>query len=155
MDKKLEACRKAIKEKGSVEQIIMQGTFFGLPRSGKTTTRERLIGKAPAQQQHSTGVVEEVSHVEIEKTTVQFVSHCKWKEVTDLNAMVVEDIAGSALPQSKEDQIQSSAAPKVHQQPYSERLSLVKNIVRKVKSMFQQKHGPPNIQVRHHLSDEI
>ena len=159
MDKKLEACRKAIKEKGSDEQIIMQGTFIGLPRSGKTTTKERLIGRVPALQQPSTGVAEKVSHVEIERTTVQLVSHCIWNEVTDLNeeaAMVVEDIAGSTIPQSegdsKEDQTQSSAAPEIREQLSPQRQSLVQKIVQKVKSMFQQRHGTPNIQVRHHLS---
>jgi hypothetical protein len=28
---RVEACRQAIREKGAVDQIIMQGIFFGLP----------------------------------------------------------------------------------------------------------------------------
>jgi hypothetical protein len=28
---KVEACRRAIREKGAIDQIIMQGIFFGLP----------------------------------------------------------------------------------------------------------------------------
>ena len=32
--RKLSACRQAIKEKGAIDQIIMQGILFGLPLSG-------------------------------------------------------------------------------------------------------------------------
>ena len=63
---KVEACRRAIREKGAVDQIIMQGIFFGLPRSGKTSTKKRLTGEKPGLEQPSTGVAEEVTRVEIE-----------------------------------------------------------------------------------------
>ena len=117
----MEACRRAIREKGAVDQIIMQGIFFGLPRSGKTSTKKRLTGQKPSLEQPSTGVAEEVTRVEIEgqqpileqpstgvaeevthveiedieKTTVQLLSPSIWNEVADLSeeaAIVAEDV---------------------------------------------------------------
>ena len=94
----MEACRRAIREKGAVNQIMMQGIFFGLPRSGKTSTKKRLTGQKPALVTPSTGVAEEVTRVEIEdieKTTVQLLSRSTWNEVADLSeeaAIVVEDV---------------------------------------------------------------
>ena len=117
----MEACRQAIQEKGAVDQIIMQGIFFGLPRSGKTSTKKRLTGQKPALDQPSTGVAEEVTHVEIEgqlptleqistgeaeevthvemedieKTTIQLLSRSTWNEVSDLSeeaAIAVDDV---------------------------------------------------------------
>ena len=99
----------------------MQGIFFGLPRSGKTSTKKRLTGQKPNLEQPSTGVAEEVTRVEIEgqqpileqpstgvaeevthveiedieKTTVQLLSRSTWNEVADLSeeaAIVVEDV---------------------------------------------------------------
>ena len=52
---KVEACRQAIREKGAVDQIIMQGIFFGLLRSGKTSTKKHLTGQKPALEQANTG----------------------------------------------------------------------------------------------------
>lgn len=96
IQRRLDACHRAIMEKGAIEQLLMQGIFFGLPRSGKTSTKKRLVGKKLAAEEASTGVSEKVSRVEIEKTTVQFVSRLMWNEIIDLNeetAMIVEDIA--------------------------------------------------------------
>ena len=76
----------------------MQGIFFGLPRSGKTSSKKRLVGKTPSRQQASTGVAEKVSRVEIEQTTVQSVSKFSWNEVSELNdetALVVDDIVNN------------------------------------------------------------
>ena len=78
----------------------MQGIFFGLPRSGKTSSKKRLVGKTPSRQQASTGVAEKVSRVEIEQTTVQYVSKYSWNEVSELNdetALVVDDIVDHQL----------------------------------------------------------
>ena len=117
----MEACRRAIREKGAVDQIIMQGIFLGLPRSGKTSTKKHLTGQKPSLEQPSTGVAEEVTRVEIEgqqpileqpstgvaeevtrvemedieKTTVQLLSRSTWNEVADLSeeaAIVAEDV---------------------------------------------------------------
>ena len=94
----MEACCRTIREKGAVDQIIMQGIFFGLPRSGKTSTKKCLTGQKPSLEQPSTAVAEEVTRVEIEdieKTTVQLLSQSTWNEVADLSeetAIVVEDV---------------------------------------------------------------
>ena len=61
----------------------MQGIFLGLPRSGKTSTKKRLVGKKLAVEETSTGVAEKASHVEIEKTTVQFASRLMWNEIVN------------------------------------------------------------------------
>ena len=56
------------------------------------------MGKTPSRQQASTGVAEKVSRVEIEQTTVQYVSKYSWNEVSELNdetALVVDDIVES------------------------------------------------------------
>ena len=95
VQRKLEACHRAIQSKGAIDQIMMQGMFLGLPRSGKTSTKRCLVGKRSKEIESSTGVAEKGSHVEIEKTTVQ-VSQLKWNEVNDLDeetVMVVDDIS--------------------------------------------------------------
>ena len=120
----------------------MQGIFFGLPRSGKTSTKKRLVGKRPSLQQASTGVAEKISRVEIEKSTVQFVSQSIWNEVIDLDeeaAIVVEDIAGNM---SRNDNHPSSGVRQestMEPQSPPPRTNLLPNIVRKVKSMFVKK----------------
>ena len=91
----MNVCRQAIQDKGGIDQIIMQGIFFGLPRSGKTSTKKRLVGKKPALKQTSTGVAEKVSRVELDKSTVQHLSQYTWNEVTELSdetALVIEEI---------------------------------------------------------------
>ena len=127
IERKLSTCREAIKEKGAIDQTVMQGIFFGLPRSGKTSTKKRLVGKKPAVEQTSTGVAEKVSRVEIEKSTVQLLSHRTWNEVTELNdetALVIEEIVdhvaandlevndGASANVSQVHRVQNAAAPK-------------------------------------------
>ena len=67
---------------------------MGFPRSGKTSTKKRLMGKRPSRQQASTGVAEKASRVEIEKTTVQSLSAANWHEIDDLDeetAVITDD----------------------------------------------------------------
>ena len=94
-EERLDLCKKALEEKDTVDQIIMQGIFVGFPRSGKTSTKKRLMGKRPDRQQASTGVAEKDSRVEIEKTTVQSLSPADWHEIDDLDeetAVITDDI---------------------------------------------------------------
>ena len=146
--KKVEACRQAIREKGAVDQIIMQGIFFGLPRSGKTSTKKRLTGQKPALKQASTGVAEEVTHVEIEdieKTTVQLLSRSIWNEVTDLSeeaAIVVEDVTTHFT----QDHGSSSASEKLvkrimKSQATSPIPNVIQKIVRKARKMFEKSNA--------------
>ena len=148
---KVEACRQAIREKGAVDQIIMQGIFFGLPRSGKTSTKKRLTGQKPALEQPSTGVAEEVTHVEIEdieRTTVQLLSRSTWNEVADLSeeaAIVVEDVTthftqdrGSSGNRKLVKKIMKSHA--TYSTP-----SKMDKIVDKVKIMFVRKSDAPDV----------
>ena len=81
--KHLAACERAMKEKGSVEQIAMHCVFLGLPRSGKSSLIRRLLGKRLSVSS-STGVAETSIKVEIRKSTAQ-VSGLLWCELEDLD----------------------------------------------------------------------
>jgi GTPase SAR1 family protein len=147
----------------------MQGIFFGLPRSGKTSTKKRLTGQKPALEQPSTGVAEEVTRVEIEsqqpileqtstgvaeevtrvemedieKTTVQILTPSIWNEVTDLSeeaAIVVEDVT-THFTQDRESSV---ASRKLVQQIMKSQATapipnVIKRIIRKAKKKFIQK----------------
>ena len=43
----------------------MQGVFIGHPRSGKTTSKKRLVGKKPELNEPSTGVAEKVTELKL------------------------------------------------------------------------------------------
>ena len=142
IQQKLHACQQAIREKGAVDQILMQGIFFGLPRSGKTSTKRRLVGKGALSHQSSTGVAEKVSHVEIEKTTVQFISQLLWNEVTDLNeetAMIVDDICKHILTKDPSNDTVPDLALVPPRSPASERKRLKHTVFRRVKEIFERK----------------
>ena len=151
---KLEACRQAIKEKGAIDHIVMQGIFFGLPRSGKTSTKKRLIGKKAAKEQPSTGVLEEVTQIEIEKTTVQLFSQSYWSEVADLSeeaAIVADDVTEHFTLSCN-----SSGNSKMLKRIMKLRATIpnenvIQNIVHKVKMMFVQRST--NTAVPDHSSD--
>ena len=81
--KHLAACERALKEKGSLEQITMHCVFLGLPRSGKSSLIRRLLGKRLSMST-STGVAEKAIKVEIRKSTAQ-VSGLLWCELEDLD----------------------------------------------------------------------
>ena len=83
----------------------MQGVFIGYPRSGKTTSKKRLVSKKAEINQASTGVAEKVTRVEIEKSTV----YSSWKEITELNdetAIVVEEVVDHISHKVKEHPVQ-------------------------------------------------
>ena len=147
----MKACCQAIKDKGSIDQTIMQGIFFGLPRSGKTSSKKRLVGKTPSRQQASTGVAEKVSRVEIERTTVQSVSKYSWNEVSELNdetALVVDDIVNNQ-PETATTDVSTTLdiieQKESEQKPTVRKESRIRNIVKRIKSLILKKHSdiPP------------
>ena len=86
-----------MKEKGSVEQIAMHCVFLGLPRSGKSSLIQRLLGKCPSVS-CSTGVAEKVVRVEIKKSTAH-VSGMLWSELEDLDdeaVLVMHNVSRTA-----------------------------------------------------------
>ena len=129
----------------------MQGVFFGLPRSGKTSTKKRLTGKKPALEQASTGVAKEVTHVkieEIEKTTAQLLSWLTWNEVADLGeeaAIVVEDVTDHLA-----QDCDSSGSSKIIKRIMKSQVNfpsqnIIQRMVRKVKTRFAQKSTTTDI----------
>ena len=73
-----------MKEKGSLDQTAMHCVFMGIPRSGKSSLIQRLLGKRPSVVSASTGVAERVVRVEIRKSTVH-VSGLTWCELEDVD----------------------------------------------------------------------
>ena len=149
----MEACRQAIKEKGAIDQIILQGIFFGLPRSGKTSTKKRLIGHKPSLEQASTGVAEEVTHIEIEeieKTTVQLVPQLSWNEIADLSeeaVMAVEDITSHFTRKSHSSK-SKKLVKKIMKSPATlPTRNKIGKIVRKVKKRLAHKSNVATIAV--------
>ena len=153
----------------------MQGIFFGLPRSGKTSTKKRLTGQKPSLEQPSTGVAEEVTRVEIEgqqpileqpstgvaeevtrvemedieKTTVQLLSPSIWNEVTDLSeeaAIVVEDVT-THFTQDRESSVASRKLVKqiMKSQATAPIPNVIQRIIRKAKKKFVQKSNAVDI----------
>ena len=140
--RKLNACQQAIAEKGAIEQTAMQGVFIGYPRSGKTTSKKRLVGKKPEMNQASTGVAENVARIEIEKSTV----YSSWKEVTELNdetAIVVEDVVDHVSTKADDDAILPDMSCMRDEDKSTltngQNQSLIQIIVRKVKTIFSRK----------------
>ena len=157
LQRKLNACRQAIKEKGAIDQIIMQGIFFGLPRSGKTSTKKRLVGKKPDLKQTSTGVAQKVSRVELDKSTVQCLSQYTWNEVTELSdetslvieeivdhiAANVQEVGDSAVANVSTDDIDPMHESGIEHNLATPNDGWIRTIVRKVKAMFERK--PRNV----------
>ena len=88
--RRLAALREAITEKGFRDQVIVQGIFIGPPRSGKSSLKDRLLGR-PAQQHSSTGVADKVVRIEIDATQI---SGCNWKAMTDLDDEATDLVEG-------------------------------------------------------------
>ena len=153
----------------------MQGIFFGLPRSGKTSTKKRLTGQKPSLEQPSTGVAEEVTRVEIEgqqpileqpstgvaeevtcvemedieKTTVQLLSPSIWNEVTNLSeeaAIVVEDVT-THFTQDRESSVASRKLVKkiMKSQATAPIPNVIQRIIRKAKKKFVQKSNAMDV----------
>ena len=73
-----------MKKKGSLEQTAMHCVFMGIPRSGKSSLIQRLLGKRTSVVSASTGVAERVVRVEIRKSTVHVSGLC-WCELEDID----------------------------------------------------------------------
>ena len=86
------ACSKVIAEKICVDIDIIRMVYSGLPRSGKTCSRRRLMGEilnilmAMEKEQPSTGVVEEGGHVVIRNlhSDVGTIVSRRWSVVKDV-----------------------------------------------------------------------
>ena len=79
-----------MKEKGFRDQVIVQAMFIGPPRSGKSSLKDRLLGR-PAQQHSSTGVADKVVRIEID---VAQISGLNWKAMTDLDDEATDLVEG-------------------------------------------------------------
>ena len=119
----LAACERAMKEKGSIEQIAMHCIFMGLPRSGKTSLLRRLVNKRLSSHA-STGVAERAVHVELRKSTVH-VSGLFWCEMEDLGdeAMSLMHDVSKTAPDDVTEPFPLSADAPVDTQPPSEHLA--------------------------------
>ena len=74
-----------MKEKGFLDQTAMHCVFMGIPRSGKSSLIQRLLGsKRLSVMSASTGVAERVVRVEIRKSTVH-ASGLSWCELEDID----------------------------------------------------------------------
>ena len=94
--RRLAACERAIKEKGSIDQTAIHCVFMGMPRSGKSSLMWRLLGKRLSSCT-STGVAERVVRVEIRKSTVH-VSGLLWCELEDLEdeaTLLIYDVSNT------------------------------------------------------------
>ena len=127
----------------------MQGVFIGYPRSGKTTSKKRLVSKKPEVNQASTGVAEKVTRVEIEKSTV----YSSWKEITELNdetAIVVEEVVDHISHKVEEHPVQPDVSHIRDEDTKSlskgQNPNRIRAIVRKVKTMFSRKKANTSIE---------
>ena len=140
--RKVDVCQQAIAEKGAIQQTAMQGVFIGYPRSGKTTSKKRLVSKKAEVNQASTGVAEKVTRVEIEKSTV----YSSWKEITELNdetAIVVEEVVDHISNKVEEDPVQPDVSH-IHDEDTKslskgQNPNWIRAIIRKVEQMFSRK----------------
>ena len=54
----MEACEKAIRDNEAVDLLAMNGVILGIPRVGKSSLLQRMIGKLPQRDMPSTGAAE-------------------------------------------------------------------------------------------------
>ena len=110
-------------------------------------THVEIEGQQPTIEQTSTGVEEEVTHVEIEdieKTTVQLLSRSTWNEVADLSeeaAMVVEDVT-THFTQDRE--CSSASGKLVKRIMKSEATSPIPNVIQKIVRKARKKFEKSN-----------
>ena len=127
----------------------MQGVFIGYPRSGKTTSKKRLVGNKPEVNQASTGVAEKVTRIEIEKSTV----YSSWKEITELNdetAIVVEEVVDHISHKVEEDPVQLDVSHMRDEDTKSlskgQNPNWIQTIVRTIMAMFSRKETNTSIE---------
>ena len=119
-----------MEENGPVVQTIVHGVMFGFPRSGKSSLKDRLVGKMRTIK-GSTGAAETVAHVEI---TMCQVSGVKWKELDDPNsetAAVVGKVNARATKPIFELEDQSSANERSLPTTRSSFASFIKKVFRR------------------------
>lgn len=92
--RRLLACYHAIREKGHLDEIVVQGALAGFPRAGKSSFKDRLVGQF-RKSQASTGVMEKVVKMKVSKSIVHG-GGVVWREVDsiiDETVLVTEKIA--------------------------------------------------------------
>ena len=68
-NQRLAAIEEAIKNKGEVNHIVMQGVFLGPARSGKSSLIRRLLKKGLNPTSPSTGAADKVFQVSVKKSS--------------------------------------------------------------------------------------
>lgn len=78
------ACQRAIKEKGVYHDTIAHGVCCGFPRAGKSSFKERLVGRYRSDID-STGVADQVMRIEVVSTVLveelEQQEHTQWTEI--------------------------------------------------------------------------
>ena len=143
----LAACERAMKEKGSVEQIAMHCVFLGLPRSGKSSLIQRLLGKRPSVS-CSTGVAEKVVRVEIRKSTAH-VSGRLWCELEDLDDEAVLVMRNVSRTTPVDVPVLTTNHPVEFKEPEERHFSLLGNIKSIVLESFRNLFTQPSHTEQH------
>ena len=89
----LSAFKRAVKSKQTRKHIIMQATFQGNSRSGKTSLCKVIQGKKADPFEPSTGVMDKPVHIELTQSTV-VVNGLTWTPVDDLGVETVVLVQG-------------------------------------------------------------
>ena len=66
--------QEATNKQGTLTHSTVHGVIVGLARSGKDSLMKRLLGEMPTDKSRSTGVVEKVIQVRVEKSSSSTVS---------------------------------------------------------------------------------
>ena len=114
-DQHVAAFEEAVKEKGKLDQTIMQCVFVGPPRSGKSSLIKRLTGERPSRSLPSTGVAEKVIQVEIRKPMASTV---KAKDLA-WNKLSFNDEATSLMMEITQSQSSDLSPPSERSVPTS------------------------------------
>ena len=106
--RRLNNLQEVMKEKGSRDESVIQTILVGPPRSGKSSLKDRLLGR-PAQQHSSTGVADKVVRIDID---VAHISGRTWKAMTDLDDESTALIQG--IPEEVTNKIDSPSERDQH-----------------------------------------
>ena len=99
----------------------MHCVFMGIPRSGKTSLIQRLLGKRPSVVSASTGVAERVVRVEIRKSTVH-VSGLYWCELEDIDEealTLMHNVTNTAAVHFEEKNIDNEERKDIQRKAFS------------------------------------
>ena len=142
----LAACEQAMKENVCLQQIVMHCVFMGMPRSGKSSLMQRLLGKRLSSYA-SIGMAKRVACVEIRKSTVH-VSGLLWCELEDLGdeAMsLMHDVSKSVAEGTTGSLLLTTQTP-FDTQPPSKRLKLTPPLspnLQSLEELDKQGANPP------------